>query len=126
MPNLNSFADITHDWEQLLRAFTDNAEVLAPAEPQRAELVLSLVRDTKARQDSHNAVRQEATQDLTDLLKDGLEQARRLRGMIKGLLGTKTERLVQFSVAPIRPRTRKTQKPDPFPEGGGGTPASTK
>lgn len=121
MPNLNSFADITHDWEQLLRAFTDNAPLLAPAEPQRAslELVLALVRDTKARQDSHNAIRQEATQDLNDLLTDGLEQARRLRGMIKGLLGTKTERLVQFNVAPIRSRSRKTQKPDPPPDGGG-------
>jgi phosphoenolpyruvate carboxylase len=123
MPNINSFADITHDWEQLLRAFADSAEVLAPAEPQRAglEQILNRVRETKARQDSHTANRQQATQELEDLVKNGLEQARRLRGMVKGLLGTKAERLVQFSVAPIRPRSRKTQKQDPLPEAGGGS-----
>jgi len=122
MPNINSFADITHDWEQLLRAFADSAEILAPAEPQRASLerILSRVRETKARQDSHAAIRQQATQELDDLVKDGLEQARRLRGMVKGLLGTKTERLVQFSVAPIRPRSRKPQKQEPPPEPGVG------
>jgi hypothetical protein len=133
MPNVNSFADITHDWEQLLRAFIDNAQILAPAEPQRAglEQLLTRARQVKGRQDSHTALRQEATQELSDVLKDGLEQARRLRGMIKGLLGTKNERLVQFSVAPIRPRPRKppAQKPDPTPPpqdpGGMGTPSSS-
>jgi hypothetical protein len=124
MPNVNSYADITQDWEQLLRAFIDNAETLAPAEPQRAGLeeILIKVRDIKAAQESHSAGRQEATQELTELIKNGREQARRLRGMVKGLLGTKTERLVQFSVAPIRPRTRKVQKPDPLPETGETTP----
>jgi hypothetical protein len=123
MPNINSFADITLDWEQLLRAFADSADVLAPAEPQRANLerVLGHVRETKARQDSHTAIRQQATQELDDLIKDGLEQARRLRGMVKGLLGTRTERLVQFNVAPIRSRSRKAQKPDPPPEATAGS-----
>jgi hypothetical protein len=113
MPNINSYADQFRDWDQILQAFIDNAEVLAPAEPLRAALekTLASLRDVKARQDSHTAVRQEATQELTALIHQGREQARRLRGMVKGLLGTKNERLVQFKVAPIRSRPRKTAKP---------------
>jgi hypothetical protein len=109
MPNLNSLADQFLDWDRMLQAFLDNAEVLAPAEPQRAALekTLQAARDLKARQESHAAVRQETTQSLDGLIKQGREEARRLRGMVKGLLGTKNERLVQFRVAPIRARGRK-------------------
>jgi hypothetical protein len=112
MPNINSFADQMRDWDQLLLAYTDNAEVLAPAGPQRdaLEKTLAALRDLKARQDSHAALRQQMTQELAALIAQGREEARRLRGMVKGLLGTKNERLVQFRVAPIRPRAGKTQK----------------
>ena len=117
MPNLNSYADLFRDWEQLLHAFADSADTLAPAEPQRAALekILGSLRDLKARQESHAALRQQTTQEVTDLAHQGREAARRLRGMVKGLLGTKNERLVQFSVTPIRSRSRKTQKPAPTP-----------
>jgi hypothetical protein len=110
MPNLNSYADQFLDWDQALQAFLDNAEILAPAEPQRAALekTLTALRGLKALQDSHSAMRQQTTQEITVLIHQGREQARRLRGMVKGLLGTKNERLVQFKVAPIRSRARKT------------------
>jgi hypothetical protein len=128
MPNLNSYADQFRDWDQLLQAFIDNAEVLAPAEPQRAALekTLTTLRDLKARQDSHTAVRQQMTQDLTTLVHDGREQARRLRGMVKGLLGTKNERLVQFKVAPIRSRPRKSVPKPALPKAGEPADAATK
>jgi hypothetical protein len=115
MPNLNSYADQFHDWDRLLQAFIDNAEVLAPAEPQRATLekTLAALRDLKGRQDSHAASRQEMTQEITNLVQDGREQARRLRGMVKGLLGTKNERLVQFRVAPIRGRAARKSTSGP-------------
>jgi len=113
MPNVNSFADLFRDWDQLLLAFGDSADVLAPAEPQRADLqkTLGTLRDLKARQESHTAARQQMTQEVTDIVQQGREEARRLRGMVKGLMGTKNERLVQFKVAPIRSRSRKIQKP---------------
>jgi hypothetical protein len=115
-----SFADILRDWELLLEAANDNEENLAPAVPVRAALAeaLAQVRAHKARQDSHSATRQQMTQELSDLITGGKELARRLRGMTKGLLGTRTERLVQFNMTPIRPRTRsrRTAPPsDPSP-----------
>jgi hypothetical protein len=41
-------------------------------------------------------------------------KTRRLRAIVKGLLGTRNERLVQFLVAPVRSRTR-VGKPAPTP-----------
>lgn len=116
MPNINSFADLVLDHEKLLRAYQDNAEVLAPAEPQRHAVASNLnqLYEAKARQGSFAAQRQEATQDLDFLMRQAREDARRLRALVKGLLGTKNERLVQFEVAPVRSRSR-TAKPAPPP-----------
>jgi hypothetical protein len=110
-----SFADILRDWELLLEAANDNEEPLAPAAPVRAALAetLTQVRALKAQQDSHGATRQQMTQELSGLIHDGKELARRLRGLTKGLLGTRTERLVQFNVAPIRTRTRSRRTAPP-------------
>lgn len=117
MPNINSFADLVLDQERLLLAFDDNSAALAPAEPQRNAVAINLdrLRDAKARQDSFAAQRQQATQELLVLMSQAREDARRLRGMVKGLLGTKNERLVQFRVAPIRSRTRTVAPPPPPP-----------
>ena len=116
MPDINSFADLVLDQEKLLRAFEDNAEVLVPAGPQRDAVAsnLSQLHATKGRQDSFTAQRQEATQELNALMHHTREDARRLRALVKGLLGTRSERLVQFQVAPNRTRVR-TKKPAPPP-----------
>ena len=118
MPNINSFADLMLDWERLLQATADNASDMEAAEPQRAALaqLLAEARNLKATQDSYNARRQQSTQEILEVSKMGREQARRLRGMAKGLLGTQNERLVQFQVAPVRRRSRtNTRPPEPPP-----------
>lgn len=110
MPNINSFADLVLDQEKLLRAFQDNAGTLSPAEPQRTTVAdnLKQLQELKGRQDSFAAQRQQATQELVALMKQAREDARRLRAIVKGLLGTRNERLVQFKVAPVRSRPRTT------------------
>lgn len=110
MPNINSFADLVVDQEKLLRAFQDNAEFLSPAQAQRNTVAANLaqLQDIKARQDSFAAQRQRATQELVAQMKQAREDARRLRALVKGLLGTQNERLVQFQVAPVRSRPRTT------------------
>jgi len=116
MKSIRSFADVVRDWEELLEAVNDNAEVLASAEPQRAAMEASLaaLRAKRAHQTSCAASRQEATQDLAALIDQGNENARRLRGLVKAVLGTKSERLVQFRGAPLRSRRRsKATEPPP-------------
>jgi hypothetical protein len=117
MPNINSYADLVRDLESLLRAFEDNYSILAPAEPQRDAVNASLIelQDVKALQDSFAAQRQQATQQLQMAMLRAREEARRLRGMAKGLLGTKNERLVQFRVAPNRSRARLVPEAPPPP-----------
>jgi len=116
MPNKNSFADLVLDQEKLLRAFEDNAEDLVPAGPQRDAVAsnLSQLYNVKGRQDSFAAQRQETTQELGALMHQTREDARRLRALVRGLLGTRNERLVQFQVARVRSRVR-VAKPVPPP-----------
>ena len=117
MPNNSSFADLVLDQEKLLRAFEDNAVILAPAEPQRDAVAsnLSLLYAVKGTQDSFAAQRQQTTQELGALMHQTREDARRLRALVKGLLGTRNERLVQFQVAPNRSRVRSKPAPPPPP-----------
>ena len=117
MPNKTSYADLVRELERLLQAFDDNPVTMAPAAPQRdaLETTLEELKDLKARQDSFAAQRQEATQQVEAMMLRAREEARRLRGMAKGLLGTKNERLVQFQVAPIRSRPRLNPEPPPPP-----------
>jgi hypothetical protein len=89
---------------------------MLPAQDLKIALAQTVaeIRGLKATQDSAAAERQQATQDIQEKIQVGREQARRLRGMAKGLLGTKSERLVQFQITPLRSRSR-SRPPEPPP-----------
>jgi hypothetical protein len=81
-------------------------------------VLLSEARSLKARQELHNALRQELTQKIKDVVARGKEVAITIRAVAKGKIGYRSERLVQFKVAPVRRRVRKTPAvtpPDPEP-----------
>ncbi len=131
MPVASSYADVIKDWEALLTAALEHAPSLPDAERSRAAFQEHLARtkEMKARQDSLTAARQEATQSLRKLVKDGKELAIRLRGVVKANLGPTSEGLVQFGIAPIRkraPRKTATKPPDGTPTPGTPTPPATK
>lgn len=114
-----SFADVILDWERLLAAHEDNSGILGSAETQRQALeeFLTSARGLKALQDSHTAAKQEATEDLKFVVHDGSEAARRYRSAVKGVLGTRSPRLVQFGIAPLPERNpRRTSQPEPPPQ----------
>ena len=106
MPQIKSFADLIRDWEKLLSACQENSAALASVEPQRLalETLLTRGRDMKNRQDALVAQKQQATQELEALKEEGKEAARRLRGAVKSILGTRSELLVRFNMAPLRKR----------------------
>src|SRR5689334_4232730 len=115
MSSINSIADVILDWEDVLGACHDNAEMMRPAEPIRMELeqVLARAKDVKNRKESAIGSKQQLAQELRQVLKDGKEIVRRLRGAAKAQLGTKNERLVQFKARPIRDRKgRRTKTPE--------------
>jgi hypothetical protein len=93
------------------------APLVPTTEPHRLALVdtFEKIKTAKARQDSFQASRQEATQDLNTLLDKGRDEAIRLRGILRAELGPRSERLVHFGVAPLRKRTRRTKPPEDDP-----------
>jgi hypothetical protein len=115
MASTNSFADVVLDWEDVLVACRNNAEVLRSAEPLRLELerILGTARDAKGRKEAAIALKQQLTQELKQIFKDGREVARRLRGAAKAQLGTKNEALVEFKARPIRDRKGRRKKAQP-------------
>lgn len=111
MPDINSYADVLRNWELLLTSVLEDAGLLPSVEIHRAALERHLLatKAVKARQDSHKAGRQEATQDLREMIAQGRELAIRLRSAVKADMGPKTERLVHFGMTPIRKRPRKVK-----------------
>jgi hypothetical protein len=104
-----TFAELMEDLEALRLAVLDNAPNLPDVQRAQAafELILPQIKEAKARQGSLTAARQETTQTLNKLLAEAGELTIRLRAVVKSNLGPKSERLVQFGVAPLRKRTRK-------------------
>ncbi len=113
MPNTHSYTLVLRDWETLIAAAADNAENFPGAEPLRAALEqqMARARELKARQEAGRARAQRLTQEIDLLLVEGRDVAMRLRGLAKSQFGPKNEQLVQFKVAPLRKRPRKTGKP---------------
>jgi DNA repair exonuclease SbcCD ATPase subunit len=118
MASINSFADVTEDWEGLLAALPEHPDLLANLESERLALEQDLteVRALKARQESLKAGRQELTQQIKTVVARGKATAITIRAVAKGKIGYRNERLVHFKVAPVRKRTRKAVVVKP-PEG---------
>jgi hypothetical protein len=110
-----SFADTSLDWESLQAACLANARELSAVEPfaQALSAIQTEVRETKALQEDLEGKRQGTTQRLNEAVKRGEEAARRLRGYVKARIGTNTEFLVQFGIAPIRPLKGRRKSPAP-------------
>ena len=118
MSAAQTFAQEMADWEALGTAVHDNAANLPDVQRAQAafEDIMTKVQEMKARQDSLTAARQETTQMLNKLLVEGRELAIRLRAVVKSNLGPKSERLVQFGIAPIRKHSRKPATKVPLPK----------
>lgn len=113
-----SQADEMFDWEGLVAAGRKNEAQLPNIETVVAPLqgVIDEVKTLKVQQKDLEGNRQAATQRLKELRLRGVEEARRLRDYIRSRLGSKNEQLVQFGVAPIRRRSRKSKIELPPPE----------
>lgn len=117
MPEVSSQADLTQDWTGLLDASDRNPELRQAVEPEYEALKrwLTDLQSLKAQQLDLTAQRQEVTQKLKEVITQGRDAAMRLRSMAKAKLGPRSERLVHFSVTPLR--RRGARKPVVKPDG---------
>ncbi len=110
MPKITSHAKILRDWEGLLGAVSANADLL-PGVGTCTPLVKLLAdgQAAKTQQAFLTSNKESVTQNVNQILADGAEAARMLRGFVLSHLGSKNELAKQFGL-PIR-NTRKKAKP---------------
>lgn len=117
MPTISSYADLILDWEKLLAQCRENGHLLPGYDPDNEPLaeILEETKSLKIAQETLSGHRQATTQDLNEKCDEGREAARRLRSYIRSRLGTRSEHLPAFGIAPIRGQARKSLKPPPPP-----------
>ena len=110
MPNITAYGNLFRDWEGVSGACAQNAALLPKAEALRPELdtILVQVKDLKIQQENLAGNRQAVTQRLVELSQAGKELVRKIRNQVKVELGAKSEHLVQFGIAPIRKKGRRS------------------
>ncbi len=109
MASINGYPDIVVDWRSVLSAYDHHTELMAAAAEDRDLLqrLLANAERLKSLQDQLQGERQRATQQLNETFKQGKEAAMRIRSLARSKLGPKNEQLVQFGVAPVRPRRNR-------------------
>lgn len=114
MATKTAYAKLIREGESLQGSCLENKPMLEGVDPLLENLTGSLdtFKTLKTRQEQMEGSRQETTQLLQKAAEEVREAIRRLRGFVKAQIGTKSERLPQFGVAPIRNRPRKTVKPE--------------
>ncbi len=119
MPRPNSQADVMADWEELLDAVQKNPDLQPSVETERQSLAQSLtdVQTLKNRQNELRGLRQEVTQQLGVAIEQGRDTALKVRSVVKGKVGPKSERLVHFNISPIRKHKRKPKPVVELPAG---------
>jgi hypothetical protein len=98
-------------WQRLLTSMEANAQDFQSLEAYRTQLQAKLdaARQAAKEQTAMAAAKQDATQRLNDLLVEGRKLATFLRGGVKQRYGDKSEKLVEFDLAPARPKTKPSE-----------------
>ena len=124
MPGSNSFARIVADGQKLLAAVAANADQLKGAEALRTQLdqLLTQFKELAARRDTLKADKQVLSKQLAETAQRISDTTIDLKAGVKSALGSRSEKLVEFSVAPRRKvlrtertTTRKAAKTPPAP-----------
>ena len=107
MATNTAYAKLIREGESLQGSVVENKPALEGVDPLLENLSTSLgtLKTLKTRQEQMEGSRQETTQLLQQAAEQTREAIRRLRGFVKAQIGTKSERLPQFGVAPIRSRS---------------------
>jgi hypothetical protein len=118
MPAPSSFADVFTDVDKLLGALEANADQFPDLDAIRTPLTQALadLRALSIRRDNLAAEKQALSQQLKDALSRVRDLRIELRAALRGKLGTRNEKLVEFKVVPRRKGVKKakgTTTPEP-------------
>lgn len=104
-----SFAETIMGLEGLRTAIQKNQGLVPSVERFAAPLdaVIGTIQTLTAQQKTLIADKQQVTQDLKAAMLEAANLTRNIRAMIRGEVGARSEKLVEFGVAPLRKRVRK-------------------
>jgi hypothetical protein len=113
-----TYKGILGDWEQLHQILVENSAELPHLEGSRAKLEVLLRRglEVAAKQSMLRAEKQEASQQMKEIILSGRRLANVLRLSVREHLGIRSEKLVAYGITPFRGRKPK-QEPQPEPSG---------
>lgn len=113
MPKLTAYGNTFRDWEALLGAVERNVASVVVDDTLKAELtnLLAKVREIKVEQEDLLGKSRGMTEVLRQTVDDGKEVARKIRAMVLGRLGSKTELLKQYGIPPGRRKSRPAKTP---------------
>jgi hypothetical protein len=115
MPSMiRSFADHIVAWRRILAAYDANADRMTAAEFLREELegFVEQALQLKGQQENQQALKQETTRGIREVMRAGQESARRIRNHARSMLGNRSERLAAFQLLPLRDRKVRRGQPD--------------
>ena len=120
MANNSSIADHMTDFQRLLQAVSNNPDTV-PEDVETPQLslqgTLNEMTTILARQDAHRAGLRADSKRLRELIVQGADSARQIRSLIRGYLGPRNEKLVEFRIPVLgRPRALPPTTPPPPPE----------
>ena len=104
-----AYSDVTTDAEQILTSTAANPDLQPIVEKHRPpiEETLKEIKSLKSLQKMLTADKQRVTQDLQAALKRLRELVIFLRAAIRGDIGPRTEKLVEYGIVPLRKPGRK-------------------
>lgn len=109
----NSQEGTLSGWDQLLEAVEANQEDLPHAGSLRGQLAESVagVRTLQTERDLLRMDLQSTTPRLQQALTRGRDLASRLRAYVRSTYGIHSDKLIEFGIKPLRPRTRPGRLP---------------
>jgi hypothetical protein len=104
-----NFAGTVLDLEELHAAILQNLGLLPGVEKLLEPLnaTISNIRNLSTARNTLIADKQRVTQELKAAVADGTTLAINIRAIIRGEVGARSEKLIEFGIAPLRRRTRK-------------------
>ena len=111
MPNKSALADTILEGDQALAACAANAGQLPSVEKYRAplEVAMTELKAINVRQQTLIADKQKVTQDQKAAVRRVKDLLIHLKAAVRSDIGPRSEKLVEWNVAPLRPRSRRSR-----------------
>jgi hypothetical protein len=118
MPNKASLADTILEADQALASLLANVDLLPSAGKYRVPLegAVTELKGLSNRRQTLTADKQQLTQDLKAMVRRVKDLLIQLKAAVRSDIGPRSEKLVEFKTAPLRPRSRKAKTSEKAPK----------